>query len=54
MVKCDLCNKEFRDNYCLNKHKERKKPCNVQKECYNCKSCKSNFSHKSLLETLFI
>ncbi len=49
MVQCDLCNKKFRDNYCLNSHKNSKKSCISSKECFDCKLCNKEFKFKSKL-----
>jgi hypothetical protein len=48
MNKCDKCNKEFQSKCHLNRHKNRKKPCNV-KEIYNCELCELNFKFESEL-----
>jgi hypothetical protein len=48
--RCQLCNKEFEYPYLLERHKNNKKPCNLQKMNYNCDLCKTNFDHKSHLD----
>ena len=50
MHKCDLCQKVFEYKVYLERHKNNKKPCNVQKKIYNCEICKSKFDHKSHLD----
>ena len=48
MNKCQLCNKEFQSKCHLNRHKNRKKPCDV-KEIYDCELCELNFKFESEL-----
>jgi len=50
MNKCYLCDTVFTSPSKLERHKNRKIPCNAAKESYNCELCKSNFDHKSHLE----
>ena len=47
---CNKCNKQFKYKSELEKHKNKKKPCNAKIENYNCDICGSNFNYKSLLE----
>ena len=44
------CNKQFKYKSELEKHKNKKKPCNAKIENYDCDICGSNFNYKSLLE----
>ena len=43
MYKCVNCNKEFKYESKLNEHKNRKNPCNKQKNELNCTVCDVNF-----------
>lgn len=47
MYKCLKCNKEFKFESELNRHKNRKIPCNKEKIKHNCKICNSNFKYES-------
>jgi hypothetical protein len=49
--KCNLCKKEFEFPYLLERHKNRKTPCNIHKINYNCDLCNITFEHKSRLDT---
>ena len=49
MHKCQLCNKIFNSKCDLDRHKNRKKPCN-KKESYECTDCDKIFKFKSKLE----
>ena len=44
MNKCDKCNKEFQSKCHLNRHKNRKKPCDI-KEIHDCELCELNFKY---------
>ncbi len=44
MYKCAKCNKEFIFESEYNRHKNRKTPCNQQKEDLECKSCNLKFT----------
>jgi hypothetical protein len=44
MYKCNNCNKEFNYESKLKEHKNRKTPCNQQKEELECKSCNLKFT----------
>ena len=46
MYKCYLCDTVFTSPSKLERHKNRKIPCNAVKESYNCDLCKSNFKFK--------
>jgi hypothetical protein len=48
---CELCKKVFEFPYLLERHKNRKTPCNIIKSNYDCKLCHISFDHKSRLET---
>jgi hypothetical protein len=50
MNKCGLCKKEFEFPYLLERHKNRKTPCNIIKTDFECKVCNISFNHKSRLE----
>ena len=50
MNKCVKCNKIFASPSKLDRHKNNKKSCNIQKQSHNCEICKSNFEHKSHLD----
>ena len=50
MPECNLCSKMFPTPSKLLAHKNRKKPCNITKESYNCELCKTNFDHKAHLD----
>jgi len=47
--KCNLCNKTFQSSYHLNRHKNKKIPCNITEQ-YECKDCNKIFKFKSKLE----
>lgn len=49
--RCDLCQKIFEFPYLLERHKNRKTPCNIQNIKFNCKLCNISFDHKSRLES---
>lgn len=49
MHTCILCNKSFINKSDLNRHKNRKKPCNSTEQ-YECKDCNKIFQYKSKLE----
>ena len=49
--KCDLCQKVFEFPYLLERHKNRKKPCNIINNKFDCKLCNISFDHKSRLDT---
>ena len=51
MYLCNLCNKEFEFQSTLERHTNKKIPCNYIKEVYNCKICNKIFNHKSRLNT---
>ena len=44
-----LCKKEFQSSYHLNRHKNKKIPCNIIEQ-YECKDCDKIFKYKSKLE----
>ncbi len=46
MFKCYLCDKDFTSKFNLDRHKDKKNPCNKIKESNNCNICKSNFKSK--------
>jgi phage anti-repressor protein len=48
---CELCKKVFEFPYLLERHKNRKTPCNIIKSNYDCKLCHISFDHESRLET---
>ena len=50
MNNCVKCNKIFASPSKLDRHKNNKKSCNIQKQSHNCEICKSNFEHKSHLD----
>ncbi len=50
MHNCLLCDKIFLSNSKLERHKNRKNPCNKPKELYNCEICKADFKFKYDLE----
>ena len=50
MFKCDLCDLTFEYKYYLERHQNRKRPCNEKKKSYNCEICKSNFNFKAHLD----
>ena len=50
MVKCNLCDKEFKYPYLLERHKNNKIPCNKEKERTECKLCNVNFPCVAKLE----
>lgn len=41
MYNCNKCNKGFKFDSELNRHKNRKIPCDAQKKEYKCEICKS-------------
>jgi hypothetical protein len=43
MYNCNKCNKGFKFDSELNRHKNRKIPCDAQKKEYKCEICKVNF-----------
>lgn len=43
MLKCDFCDKTFEFKYYLERHKNKKIPCNKKKEINQCKICNINF-----------
>jgi len=47
---CYKCNKQFKYKSELEKHKNKKKPCNMKITAHNCELCGSNFDYKSLLD----
>jgi hypothetical protein len=47
MVKCIKCNKNFKSEYLLNKHINRKYPCDI---IFNCEKCNSIFKDKRTLD----
>ena len=49
--KCELCQKVFEFPYLLERHKNRKKPCNIINNKFDCKLCNISFDHKSRLDT---
>ena len=54
MYKCEICNKEFQNNFTLNRHKNRKNPCSINDKFINndsltCQACKKVFSSKRTL-----
>ena len=50
MFKCNLCDKSFEFKYYLDRHKNRKIPCNKSKESNCCDICNIEFSCNSKLE----
>ena len=50
MFNCTLCNKSFKFQSKLNEHKNRKIPCNKEKESTECKICNINFPCSAKLE----
>jgi len=50
MNKCDLCKKDFKTKYNLDRHKNSKKSCNLKNILYKCEECKREFKYKSKLE----
>ena len=53
MIKCNLCDKEFKYPYLLERHKNNKIPCNKKKESTECKLCNINFPCVAKLERHF-
>lgn len=49
--RCELCQKVFEFPYLLERHKNRKKPCNIINNKFDCKLCNISFDHKSRLDT---
>jgi len=49
--RCNLCQKDFEYPYLLERHKNRKTPCNAIKSKFNCTLCDISFDHKSRLDT---
>ena len=54
MYKCEICNKEFQNNFTLNRHKNRKNPQSKNDKFINnnsltCQACKKVFSSKRTL-----
>ena len=50
MFKCNLCDKSFEFKYYLDRHKNRKSPCDKSKESNCCDICNIEFSCNSKLE----
>ena len=50
MVRCLLCNKIFPSESQLERHKNRKTPCNAIKGNHECQLCNIKFEHKSRLD----
>jgi uncharacterized C2H2 Zn-finger protein len=46
MFNCSLCNKEFKYESELNRHKNRKTGCNKNDDDFNCQICNSNFKYE--------